>query len=223
MSSLHLFAGCSLVAERDCEDQWGRRLECWPWSASWPAWLEVRANKSVICTVMEGLKGGPYCLLWQELLSCELLAILSAGILYSEHRHHSNYAGQAGPGLYPTHAVSLEENMFSLARKSMVFAFCCDTLRSFSLWASFFTESILHTNKHVYFICTYGVRCTHVCLIRSTMSFYQSTTVANAAIFGTFLLPDTGIFLKSEYVLYTVCLFLTDVHETLILVEIVFI
>ncbi len=83
LSSLHLFPLCCLVTERECGDQWGRKLDCWPWSASCPAWLEETLEKSVICTVMEGFKGGPYCLLWQELLTCELPAIPAACNVYS--------------------------------------------------------------------------------------------------------------------------------------------
>ncbi len=55
------------------------------------------------------------------------------------------------------------EHVFSLTRKSMVFAFCCDTLRSFSLWASFF-HWIYLAYKQVYVFYLY-IRCTlHTCL-----------------------------------------------------------
>ncbi len=48
-----------------------------------PSFVWGDIGESMICTVVEGLKGGPYCLLWQELLSCELPAIPAAGNAYS--------------------------------------------------------------------------------------------------------------------------------------------
>jgi hypothetical protein len=59
---------------------WGRKPECWPRLASWPAQLEDSGPVGVIFTMMDAGKGNPCCLIWQELLSCEHLAIPASGI-----------------------------------------------------------------------------------------------------------------------------------------------
>ena len=63
-------------------DKWSRKLECWPWSASWPAQLEDSGPVGVIFTMMEAGKGDPSCLTWQELLSSKHLANPAACILH---------------------------------------------------------------------------------------------------------------------------------------------
>jgi hypothetical protein len=151
---LSVFASLSSLLPRWWKtiwDQWGRKLDCWPWSASCLAWLLVRGKKSMICTVMEGLKGGPYHLLWQGLLSCELLAIPAAGNAYSTCTQNTviiwiTQGKQGQVSIQPMSSLwwrtcSLwHENQWylhSVVTPSVLFPF--EPL--------FFTESILHTNK----------------------------------------------------------------------------
>jgi hypothetical protein len=50
-------------------DKWGRKLECWPWLASWPSQLEDSGPVGLIFTMMGAGKGNPCCLTWKELVS----------------------------------------------------------------------------------------------------------------------------------------------------------
>jgi hypothetical protein len=62
------------------EERVGRKLECWPRLAYWPAQLEDSGSVGLIFTIMGAGKDNPCCLTWQELLGCEHLAIPAAGI-----------------------------------------------------------------------------------------------------------------------------------------------
>ncbi len=69
-----------LYWSRGGTDKWGRKLECWPWLASWPAQLEDSGPVGLIFTMMGAGKGNPCCLTWKELVSWEHLAIPASGI-----------------------------------------------------------------------------------------------------------------------------------------------
>ncbi len=71
-------------------DKWGKKLECWPWLASWPAQLEDNGPLGVIFTMMDAGKGNPCCLTWQELLSCVHLAIQLLVYSTSEFGHDAD-------------------------------------------------------------------------------------------------------------------------------------
>ncbi len=60
------------------EQQWGRKLECWPWSASRPAY----SWRPVFDAWTDAVR--TYNLSWQELLSCELwqYQLLRTSIIY---------------------------------------------------------------------------------------------------------------------------------------------
>ncbi len=84
----------------DCRYQWGRRLECWPWSALLPSiageeaagviWIWVEARR--------GCSAASYC-------QCQLLVYMQ--YLYVDHRRPSNQAKHAGPEFWGTYADSL--------------------------------------------------------------------------------------------------------------------
>ncbi len=67
------------VLEERGTDKWGRKLECWPWLASWPAQRKDRGPVGLIFTMMGPVKGNPCCLTWKELVSWEHLPIPAAG------------------------------------------------------------------------------------------------------------------------------------------------
>ncbi len=77
-TSVSIFSVCwysSVSISMGGTDKWGRKLECWPWLAFWPAQLEDSGPVGVIFTMMGTGMGNPCCLTWQELISCVHLAI----------------------------------------------------------------------------------------------------------------------------------------------------
>ncbi len=60
-----------LYWRRGGTDKWGRKLECWPWLASWPSQLEDSGPVGLIFTMTGAGKGNPCCLTWKELVSWE--------------------------------------------------------------------------------------------------------------------------------------------------------
>ncbi len=73
--------------------QWRRRIDVVP-NRHPPVKLDGEERGAwVIYVMMEVWKGGPYCLPWQQLLSCELLAISDAGTkcLYSDITQITHY------------------------------------------------------------------------------------------------------------------------------------